>query len=84
LREAKRRSNLGPWSADDLRPPICFLLRRIMQHGGAGLLMASDLPTALADVAQAEQDGTWRATPITLRRAIVLQGETLRTAIAET
>ncbi len=55
-----------------------------MQHGGAGLLMASDLPTALADVAQAEQDGTWRATPITLRRAIVLQGETLRTAIAET
>ncbi|HTC11152.1 MAG TPA: hypothetical protein VK726_20490 [Acetobacteraceae bacterium] len=64
--------------------PICFLLRRIMQDGSAGLLMASDLPTALANVTQAEQDRTWRATHITFGRAIVLQGETLRTAIAET
>ena len=64
-------------------PPICFLLHRIMRDGSAGLLMAPDLPTALADAAQAEREGTWYAAAITLGRETILEGDALRDAIAE-
>lgn len=64
-------------------PPICYLLHRIMPDGTAGLLMAPDLPTALADAAAAARAGTWRATHITLGRETILEGDPLRAAIAE-
>lgn len=63
-------------------PPICYLLHRVMPDGTKGLLMAPDLPTALADAADAERTGAWHATHITLGRDIVLEGDALRAAIA--
>ena len=61
--------------------PICYLIHRIMADGAAGLLMAQDLSTALADAAQAERDGTWYAAAITLGRETILEGDALREAI---
>ena len=61
--------------------PICFLIHRTMADGSDGLLMAPDLGTALADVAQA--NGTWTAQRITLGRETVLVGEALARAVRE-
>lgn len=64
-------------------PPICYLLHRVYPDGTDGMLMEPDLAAALADAAQAERDGAWRAERITLGREIVLETEALRVAIAE-
>jgi hypothetical protein len=63
--------------------PIYYLLHRVAPDGAPGLLMEPDLPTALADAVSGEQDGTWRAERITLGRETVLEGASLRQAIAE-
>jgi hypothetical protein len=61
--------------------PICFLIHRTMADGSEGLLMAPDMKTALADIAQAI--GAWEAQRITLGRETILEGEALRQAVVE-
>jgi hypothetical protein len=63
--------------------PICYLLHRTASDGTAGLLMEPDLPSALADAALGQQDGSWRAESITIGRETVLQGGALQAAIAQ-
>ncbi|MBN8875104.1 MAG: hypothetical protein J0H67_19885 [Rhodospirillales bacterium] len=58
--------------------PVGYLLHRIRVDGTEGLLMAPDLPTAIADAAAG--DG-WVAQRITRGREVVLEGEALRHAI---
>ena len=60
--------------------PIYYLLHRQADDGSEGLLMEPDLASALADAAS---DPAWRAIRITFGRQTVLEGEELRTAIAE-
>jgi hypothetical protein len=61
-------------------PPICYLLQFTRADGSSGLLMAADLPTALADVAGGEG---WTDVRVMLGRETVLEGEALRRAVAE-
>ncbi len=63
--------------------PICVLIERTMPDGSETLLMAPDLPTALADAAQALSDGTWSARRIVLGRESALEGDALARAIRE-
>ena len=62
--------------------PIYFLLHRIMPDGSETFLMEPDVPTALAEAAQAERSGAWRAVAITQGRETILDGDELRQAIA--
>ena len=62
--------------------PICVLIERVMPDGSEGVLLAPDVPTALADAAQAQRDGAWTARRLVLGRDDVLAGEALRRAIA--
>jgi len=55
-----------------------------MADGSEGLLMASNLTSALSDIARAQEDGSWRADRITLGRDVVLEGKALRDAVKET
>lgn len=61
--------------------PIFHLLHVVYADGSAGLRMEPDLDAALADAAEAERTGAWRAERLTLGREIVLEGEALRAGI---
>jgi hypothetical protein len=61
--------------------PLCLLIHRRMADGSQGLLMAPDLPTALADIVQAGD--AWTAEKITLGRETLLQGEQLAHAVRD-
>jgi hypothetical protein len=63
--------------------PICYLLHRTAPDGTAGLLMEPDLPSALADAARGQGDGSWHAECVTIGRETVLQGEALQAAIVD-
>jgi hypothetical protein len=63
--------------------PIYYLIHRTMADGSEGLLMAMELPSALHEIACAEQDGTWWAQRITRGRDTVLEDESLRRAVAQ-
>ena len=63
--------------------PICVMIERLMPDGSGSFLLAVDLAGALAEAAQAERDGAWRAQRISLGRDSSLEGEALRQAIME-
>lgn len=63
--------------------PIYYLLHRIGADGTTGLLMEPDLSSALEDAVRGEREGSWRAHSITLGRETVLEGASLRQAMAE-
>jgi hypothetical protein len=60
--------------------PICLLIHRRMADGTEALLMAPDLATALADIADAGD--FWTAERITLGSEIILEGEALEAAVS--
>lgn len=63
--------------------PIYHLLHTETADGRRGMLMQPDLAAALAEAAQAEAAGLWRAIEITRGRETVLVGPALRAAVAE-
>jgi hypothetical protein len=63
--------------------PICHLLHIVYADGTTGLRMEPDLAAALAEAAEAERAGSWRAEQVTLGRDTVLEGEALRRELAE-
>ena len=62
---------------------VGYLLEYVGTDGRNGLLMCIDLAGALADAAAGEREGRWCATRISSGRDDVLEGEALRTALAE-
>jgi hypothetical protein len=63
--------------------PIYYLLHTESADGRRGMLMEPDLAAALAEAAQAEAAGLWRAIEITKGRETILAGPALRAAVAE-
>jgi len=63
--------------------PICVLIERTMANGRTGMLMAEDLPSALADAARAQAAGEWFAHRVSIGRDFTLEGEPLAQAIRE-
>ena len=63
--------------------PIYYLLHTESADGQRGMLMQPDLAAALAEAAQAEAAGLWRAIEITKGRETILVGLALRAAVAE-
>ena len=61
--------------------PIFYLMDIVYADGTTGLRMEPDLAAALAEAAEAEQAGAWRAERITLGRETVLEGDALRQEI---
>jgi phosphomannomutase len=62
--------------------PACVLIERTMPDGSETLLMATDLPSALAEAAQARATGEWFASRVVLGRDAVLEGGALAEAIS--
>jgi hypothetical protein len=71
---------MGKWGDEAVTCsiPICHLLHIVYADGSAGLRMEPDLPAALAEAAEAERAGLWRAEQVTLGRDIVLEGDALQ------
>jgi hypothetical protein len=63
--------------------PIYYLIHRTMADGSEGLLMAMELPSALHEIACAEESGAWWAQRITRGRDTVFEGESLRRAVTQ-
>ena len=63
--------------------PIAVLIERRMPDGSDALLLAPDLPTALADAVQAEASGAWVAHRLVMGRDSVLEGDALRQALRD-
>jgi len=63
--------------------PSYYMLERTMADGSQGLLVQPDLATALSESAAAERAGEWVADRISQGKGFVLEGDALRTAIAE-
>jgi hypothetical protein len=62
--------------------PACVLIERTMPDGSETLLMATDLPSALAEAAQAGAAGAWFANRVVLGRDTFLEGGALADAIS--
>lgn len=60
--------------------PISLLIHRRIADGTEALLMARDLATAFADIADAGD--LWTAERLTLGSEIILEGEALKAAVS--
>ncbi len=61
--------------------PIAVMIERSMPDGSEGLLLASDLASALAAAVQAQAAGEWTVRRIVLGRESILEGEALTQAL---